>query len=580
MLPADGPVPILLVDDNRDNLLALEAALSGLGHRLVMADSGQAALRCLLEEDFALILMDVAMPDLDGYEVAELIRGRGRTRDTPIIFLTANHTSTAQVFKGYAVGAVDYLSKPFPVNLLLSKVTVFVDLYRKSRDLRRKTEALEHAHRELEQRVAERTAELARANHALSLEIAERRRIEADREALLEREHAARLRAETLNRTKDEFLATLSHELRTPLNAILGWAHLLGSSDDDPTLRARAVRVIHNNATMQRQLIDDILDVSAVISGRMRLQIAQVDVAAVVEAALDTVRPAAEAKGITLDAAIAPVGEMAADRDRLQQIAWNLLSNAVKFTPRDGVVRVRLDRRDTDLRLVVEDTGQGITAEFLPHVFDRFTQADSSTSREHGGLGLGMAIVRHLVELHGGTVSAWSEGAGRGATFTATLPTHVSTVHPSPGAPRVAATPDPQALLDMPNLTGVVAMVIDDDADARDLMHEALRRCGAVVHLATCAADALILLQRERPHVVLSDIGMPGDDGRSFLRRVRALPVDAGGATPAVAVSAYVGSEEERASAGAGYQAHIAKPVDLVLLVRTVADLVHHVVVP
>jgi CheY-like chemotaxis protein len=243
-------------------------------------------------------------------------------------------------------------------------------------------------------------------------------------------------------------------------------------------------------------------------------------------------------------------------------------------------VRVRLDRRDTDLRLVVEDTGQGITAEFLPHVFDRFTQADSSTSREHGGLGLGMAIVRHLVELHGGTVSAWSEGAGRGATFTATLPTHVSTVHPSPGAPRVAATPDPQALLDMPDLTGVVAMVIDDDADARDLMHEALRRCGAVVHLATCAADALILLQRERPHVVLSDIGMPGDDGRSFLRRVRALPVDAGGATPAVAVSAYVGSEEERASAGAGYQAHIAKPVDLVLLVRTVADLVHHVVVP
>lgn len=574
MYATSGPVPILLVDDNRDNLLALDAALSGLGHRLVTANSGQDALRRLLEEDFALILMDVAMPDLDGYEVAELIRSRDRTQDTPIIFLTANLTSAAQIFKGYEVGAVDYLSKPFPIDLLVSKVAVFVELYRKSQALKRQAEALQRAHDELERRVADRTAELASANRALSVEVAERRRMEVEREALLEREQAARRRAESLNRTKDEFLATLSHELRTPLNAILGWAHLLGSEASDDRIRSRALTVIQNNAAAQGQLIDDILDVSAIISGKMRLQMTSVDVAAVVESALDTVRPAADAKGITLDTALAPVGTIAGDRDRLQQVAWNLLSNAVKFTPRGGTVRVRLERRDADLHLVVQDTGRGMAPEFLPHVFDRFTQADSSTTREQGGLGLGMAIVRHLVELHGGTVSADSAGPGQGATFTAAIP--IGVFGPSEAGDRGRPVGVHEAPLPFRagSLAGLVVLVLDDEADARDLMQEALQRCGAVVHVAASAHEGFTLLQRTRPHIVLSDIGMPGDDGRAFIRRVRALPGDAGGLTVAVAVSAYVGGDAEQASIAAGYQAHLGKPVDLNRLVRTIVDLV------
>jgi signal transduction histidine kinase len=574
MTVQSDPVPILLVDDNRDNLLALEAALNDLGHRLVMADAGHAALRCLLQEDFALILMDVAMPDLDGYQVAELIRARGRSRDTPIIFLTANHTSPAQVFKGYAVGAVDYLSKPFPVPLLISKVTVFVELYRRSRTLREQAVALQRAQQELEHRVAERTAELAQANAALSVEIGVRRRVEAEREALLEREQAARRRAETLNRTKDEFLATLSHELRTPLNAIVGWAHILNACETDPDLRARAVQVIQNNAAVQRQLINDILEVSAIISGKMRLQVTQIDATRVVQAALDTVRPAADAKGIAVQASLAPVGWMAGDGDRLQQVAWNLLSNAVKFTPRGGTVRVQLTRTSDDVELIVEDTGQGISPDFLPHVFDRFTQADSSTSREHGGLGLGMAIVRHLVELHGGTVDAHSEGPGRGAVFTVRLPVVVARNGPAAYAERPMTTVHAEVPASMPSLTGVVVMVVDDERDARDLMLQALHQCGATVHLASSAAEGFVLLQRERPHIVLSDVGMPGEDGRAFMRRVRALPPEHGGATPAIAVSAYVGASEERESAAVGYQAHLGKPVDLSALVRIMASLV------
>lgn len=558
------PVQILLVDDNRDNLVALVAALEGLGHGLVTADSGQAALRRLLNEDFALILLDVAMPDLDGYEVAELTRARQRSRHTPIIFLTANQTSAAQMFKGYAVGAVDYLLKPFPVELLVSKVNVFVELYRQSQALRQQAVALQRAHDQLEQRVAERTAEL---NH----EIVERRRMARERQALLEREQAARLQAESLNRTKDEFLATLSHELRTPLNAILGWAHLLDKSENDPDLRARAVNVIQNNAAAQRQLIDDILEVSSIISGKLRLNIRPTDVASVIDAALDTVRPAAEAKRITIVTSVEPVGSLPADRDRLQQVAWNLLSNAVKFTPRGGRVRVALERHDTDIELVVEDTGAGIPADFLPHVFDRFTQADSSTSRQHGGLGLGMAISRHLVESHGGTVAVHSAGHGLGATFTVRLPAigAAPEASPVPAADRTCVEAAPH-----PELTGITILVLDDDMDARELMQLALCRYGAVVHLAGCASEGMEVLRRERPEVVLSDIGMPGDDGRAFIQAVRALPPLSGGTTPAVAVSAYVGADEERASIEAGYHAHLGKPVDLPALVRTVADLV------
>jgi signal transduction histidine kinase len=366
-------VDILLVDDHVENLLALESILTDPSYSLVRARSGREALREVLRRDFALILLDVAMPDLDGYETAELIRQRERSRDTPIIFLTANYRSDSHVFRGYSVGAVDYIFKPFTPEVLQSKVAVFVELFIKGEALKRHALALQRAHDELEERVQSRTKELATANDALRAEIAERTRIEGERLALLEREQAARAEAESVNRMKDEFLATLSHELRTPLNAILGWAHLLTSGKADGAMTERAIGVIRNNAMAQSQLVEDILDVSRIIGGKLRLSLASVKLPEVIEAALDSVAPAAEAKSIRIERDIEQMDPIIADKDRLQQIVWNLLSNAVKFTPRDGQVTVRLHRHQQDIVLSVADTGIGISPEFLPSVFDRFT---------------------------------------------------------------------------------------------------------------------------------------------------------------------------------------------------------------
>jgi CheY-like chemotaxis protein len=296
-----APVDILLVDDHEENLLALEAILTDPAYRLVRARSGREALREVLARDFALILLDVAMPGLDGYETATLIRQRERSRDTPIIFLTANYRSDMHVFRGYSVGAVDYIFKPFTPEILQSKVAVFVELFTKREALKRHGEALQRAHDELEERVEARTRELASANDSLRAEIAERVRIERERLSLFDRERVARAHAESVNRMKDEFLATLSHELRTPLNAIMGWAHLLTAGKADPATTQRALGVIRNNAMAQSQLIEDILDVSRIISGKLRLNLAPVQLGELIEAALDSVSPAAEAKTITIE---------------------------------------------------------------------------------------------------------------------------------------------------------------------------------------------------------------------------------------------------------------------------------------
>jgi signal transduction histidine kinase len=440
-----APVDILLVDDHEENLLALEATLTDPSYTLVRASSGRAALKQVLARDFALILLDVAMPDLDGYETAELIRGRQRSRETPIIFLTANYRSDSHVFRGYSVGAVDYLFKPFSAEILRSKVSVFVELYQKREALKRQTAALLHAHEELEERVRARTRELALANESLSAEVEERKRIEGERLTLLERERDARAQAESVNRLKDEFLATLSHELRTPLNAILGWSHLLISGKTDHSMIERAIGVIRNNAMAQSQLVEDILDVSRIIGGKLRLKTGPVPLREVIEAAMDSISPAAQAKAITITQQLDEIDPIAGDSDRLQQVVWNLLSNAVKFTPREGRVTIRLVRRDNDAVLSVTDTGIGIAADFLPHVFDRFSQADGSATRRHGGLGLGMAIVRHLVELHGGTVHAASGGENQGATFTLTLPIQSPVSDEAPpdhAEPQLAANAD------------------------------------------------------------------------------------------------------------------------------------------
>src|SRR6185295_1782931 len=328
--------------------------------RIVRAQSGREALRALLAQDFAVVLMDVAMPDLDGYETAVLIRGRERSRLTPIIFLTANNKADAQVFKGYAVGAVDYLFKPFVPEVLLSKVNVFVELYSAQALLKTQTAALMRSRSEMEQRVVERTRDLNAANRALQAEIAERRRAEDERAALFEREQAARVAAEAMNRMKDEFLGTLSHELRTPLNAILGWTHMLEVGKRDEATILRATRVIKNNAQAQTQLVADILDVSRIISGKMQLYIGAVDMREVIEKTLETLQPAADAKGISLETEWNGVGSLLADQDRLQQVMWNLLSNAIKFTPKGGHVHVGLELTAEDLRIVVADDGQGI----------------------------------------------------------------------------------------------------------------------------------------------------------------------------------------------------------------------------
>ena len=544
-----GHARILIVDDHDENLLALEAVLTDPQYELVRANSGRAALRCALQNDFAVILLDVAMPDMDGYETATLLRERDRTRHTPIIFLTANYRSEGHVFRGYSVGAVDYLLKPFSPEVLRSKVAVFVDLFEKTEALKRQTEALQRVQAELEDRVRERTEALQIANRV---------------------ERELRAQAEQANRLKDEFLATLSHELRTPLNAILGWTHLLGLPHDDPEMTRRAITVIKNNAIAQSQIIEDILDVSRIISGKLGLRVVTVSLKEIIEAAIDAVVPAAEAKGISLVRDLADVEPAAVDRDRVQQVCWNLLSNAVKFTPKGGQVTVRLYDRSGDAVIEVRDTGIGIPGDFLPFIFDRFTQADSSANRRHGGLGLGMAIVRHLVELHGGTVRADSGGPDQGSTFTVVLPRRpVAAGSPSPdeglATRRAALTPEPSL-----NLTGRHVLVVDDDEDSLQFLRMLLEEAGARASLARSGDEALELLAGADVDVIVSDIEMPGLDGHELIRRVRQTKSRH---VPAIAVSAHVRADETTAALAAGYDLHVGKPVDVPQLVTAIDTL-------
>ncbi len=373
---------------------------------------------------------------------------------------------------------------------------------------------------------------------------------------------------------KDEFLATLSHELRTPLNAILGWAHLLTTGKADPATAQRALGVIRNNAMAQSQLIEDILDVSRIISGKLRLNLAPVSLRDVMDAALDSVSPAAEAKNITIDREIDDIDPIPGDRDRLQQVFWNLLSNAVKFTPRDGRVTVRLKRERDNAAISVEDTGIGISTEFLPYVFDRFSQADGSATRRHGGLGLGLAIVRYLVELHGGTMRADSEGENCGARFTALLPMRVLQPMDDAGEPiERASLEDVAGADDLPHLSGLCILVVDDEQDSRAFLGTLLQSQGASVCSAASTPEALETFVRERPDVVISDIAMPCEDGYDLIRQLRALPRRDGGLTPAVALTAYVRDEDVAAALAAGYQRHIKKPVVVSELIGAVAEL-------
>jgi len=405
---------------------------------------------------------------------------------------------------------------------------------------------------------------------ALAIENA---RAASELEAARAREQALRERAEQASITKDHFLATVSHELRTPLNVILGWAVVLRERDLSPEVH-RALTVIERNARAQARLIEDVLDLSRISSGKLSLMLSSVNVGEAVRAAALALRPAAEAKDITLS--VEAVDESAlltisADSDRLQQILWNLLTNALKFTPKAGSVAIVATRLGSEVQIRVTDSGEGIGEDVLPHIFEPFRQADSSTTRRHGGLGLGLALVRQIASAHGGSVEATSAGIGRGATFLVRLPARAATEAVRPSRPSHRPAPFGSGAGGL--LSGVSILVVDDELDARELVAEAFKSAGAVVFMAASARDALDVIAAARPNVLVSDIGMPHEDGYALMRRVRELPAEQGGEIPALALTAYARTADAERAFDAGYQRHIAKPVDPLLLVQLVAGL-------
>lgn len=828
---------LLLVDDQPKNLFALEAILEPLGVELVRANSGPEALKHLLTRDFAVILLDVQMPEMDGFETATLIKERERSRHIPIIFLTAISKEEAFVFKGYTVGAVDYMSKPLEPDILRSKVQVFIDIYRKTEQLKLQAKALrerdlaelrqtsERRYRELAESMpqivwtANARGEIAYGNrrwfdqghlsandpdalkwrailhpeeleglllvqdralaageswegefrlgsHATGeyrwhlvrslplrgergdivswvgtcTEIHARRRAEdmlrflseaseilgasldppqalaevaalatrtladvcivdpideegAPRERIVrvadalsggpiqealrgvsadgdapygpgramrtqeiellpeltdaikvalarDAEHLAALRAvpaaswlsvpivargrvfgavtfiaaslrrydeldvktavdlarrmavsvevselyavaqaersklEEAHKAKDEFLATLSHELRTPLNAMLGWTQLLRGGELDDAEHDRALETIERNAKAQAQLIADLLDVSRIVTGKLHIDMRNVELARLIEVASDAIRPQADGRGIALETSVDPlIGEITGDPNRLTQVVQNLLSNALKFTPNGGKVSVRLEAEGPLARIVVSDTGQGISAEFLPHVFERFRQADSTSTRAQGGLGLGLAIVRHIVELHGGKVHVTSEGKDRGATFAVELP--ISKVPDAPDAhdSERALPSHPPVSFELDRLH---VLLVEDEPDGRGMARMVLERAGATVTEVPTASAALDAIAHSKPDVLVSDIGLPEEDGYALIAKVRLLPEAIGGGIAAIALTAYASEEDRRRALSAGFDAHLSKPVEPAQLRKIIVRLTRH----
>lgn len=752
---SESQVNLLLVDDKPENLLAMETTLADLGQNLVRATSAREALRYLLVNDVALILLDVQMPGVNGFELAELIRERERTQHTPIIFISATSKEEQYIFKGYSLGAVDYMTKPFDAEILKSKVRFFSRLFQQHNEIKRQAHLLEETNSELdslnaelEMRVQQRTLELKKANeelekemavrnasearlateHAITLtlanakdfesatpailqafcehmkadicclwllteagdelvcehietagepeslelfiaetrrvkfyrgiglpgqvwdkndtvwlphtagsknfprakfaaavglssgigfpvnigrefygviefftrrslfadqyllnmlkatgseigQFAQRKRVEDERENLLVREKTLREQAERANRLKDEFLATISHELRTPLNAILGWGKILQDRELDPETQTNAWEAIYRNAKSQAQLIEDLLDVSRLMTGNLRLSLTPTPIIPMIEAAIDVVRPAAETKGITFSTLYdIEIETVVCDSQRLQQILWNFLTNAIKFTPEKGRVTVTLRHKGPTVKIEVKDTGIGIAPEFLPFVFDSFRQADSSSTRRHDGLGLGLAIVRHLAELHGGSVSVASEGRGKGAAFTLELPvsfdTHalVETVRTQPDG----AQQDRETL--GCELHGVRVLLVDDDVDTCTMLTFALNLLGAETHSSTSVSDAFRHITQWMPDVLLTDINMPGEDGYSLIGKLRALSPEEGSNIPAIAVTAMARPEDSEKVMSAGFQAYFPKPIDIRELSEAIADLTKNTV--
>jgi signal transduction histidine kinase len=511
---------VLLADDNADMRQYLSRLLGAQFDVDVVGD-GVEALEALRARGADLVVSDVMMPRLDGLGLVREVRADERLRQTPVILLSARAGEEARM-EGMAAGADDYLTKPFSGRELGARAAAHIELAK----VRRSAEA-----------------EVKRA-------------LESEREARTDAERASQL--------KDEFLATLSHELRTPLNAIIGWSRLIEDNPGDRGTVTQGIEVIARNARVQTDLIADLLDMSRIISGKIRLEIEAVSLPDVVSAAIDAIRHAAEAKGVRIQAVVSSIADpVRGDPSRLQQVLWNLLSNAVKFTPKGGRVQVALARKNSQVEILVSDTGVGIKSEFLPHIFDRFRQADASTARRYGGLGLGLSIVKHLVELHGGTVRAESPGEGQGASFSVELP--LAVVH----ARGADSTGNVELKLDSDDfeLAGVRVLAIDDQPDARELLRRVLEERGADVVTAGSADEGLEALALHRPHVILCDIGMPGRDGYDLIREARRR----GDQTPAVAVTAFARAEDRLRALRAGFQGHVVKPVEPAELVATVA---------
>jgi signal transduction histidine kinase len=522
-----SPLRILLVDDDAVDRMAVKRLLSHAGVPVEVEERSDAAgaLSAVQQKQFDCALLDYRLPGADGIALLKELRNSGV--GVPVVALTGQGDEEVAV-ELMKAGAADYLNK----NSLTAE--------RLERSLR----------------------------YAMALY-----RAEEDRRLLLEREQQARLQAQAANRAKDEFLATLSHELRTPLNAILGWSQLLAGGQLDPATSRRAVEIIERNTRLQAQLIDDLLDISRIVTGKMRLELKTATVQSILDAAIESSLPAATNKGITILRSLAdPSDAILCDPIRMQQIIWNLLSNAIKFTPEGGEVRLSQRRLNGKMMVEVSDSGIGIEPEFLPHVFDRFRQQDAATTRKHGGLGLGLSIVRHLVDLHGGSIAAHSEGRDRGATFVVTVPLAPAAMQGPNGEGQIPI----RSSTELPSLEGLYVLVVDNEADARGLVRTILESRGAEVTAVESASEALKAIRSRRPDVLLSDIGMPGEDGYTLIKKVRQMTASEP-PLPAAALTAYASAGDRAQALLAGYQAHLPKPIEPMELTAVVASLAKEV---
>jgi len=635
-----GAVRILAIDDNPAALYATTRVLRSAGYEVMQATTGSAGLAAASQAD--LIVLDINLPDIDGFEVCRRLRAQPETAQIPVLHLSATFTQNADFELGLQAGADSYLTRPVEAPVLLATVRTLLfarnaDFVRRGLDAKLRTmfklapvaiamldqtlkyesvnpafcaltghsaeelvglpakavfgEAVDAFHSEdqsvesanpghgtregqlsfarkdgsivtVEWRLA--SENVSGAHIMVMTDISHRLQSEAERENLLARERAARTDAERGNRLKEEFLATLSHELRNPLNAILGWATILGRTQGLPASAMRGVQAIERNSRIQSQMIADLLDYAGITFGKIRWAAATIDPNVVIRAALEVVAAAAAARRIDIRTTFEAEGvAVEADAARLQQVVWNLLSNAIKFSKEGGIVEVRAFRDGRAFRLQVRDYGRGISAAFLPHIFERFSQQDSGSTKNYAGLGLGLAIVKQIVELHSGSIDAASEGEGTGATFSVAIPVSDNIASP--------AISDSQMTRSL-NLSGVVALVVEDDPDARELIKRIMTDAGARVIEAATAEEALARIESSEANILISDIGMAGKDGYELIRSIRARGYDAD-VLPALSLTAFARMQDRTDALAAGFQDHVVKPIDPATLLFRVSSM-------